>query len=160
MIQISKAYLAAITFTFTACLTAAQPPAPEGRFSALCEIVPAYDSTARYTAYCDVAESQDEVSIRYSVYSGAHMPYLPISAELREIEHSVEYVPGHHPFMRIEIPGWGQTIVYPVSLDLQAEFMARSRRERKREVFQVSWWPSGLGEFTLTVNHPVTPEQR
>ena len=123
-----------LAITFAACLTAAQPPVPEGRFSALCEIVPAYDPTARYTGYCDVAESQDLVSVRYGVYDGAHMPRVPILGKLREIEHSVEHVPGHHPFMRFEIPGWGQTIIYPVSLDLQAEFMVRSRR-RKREVF-------------------------
>ena len=93
-----------LAITFAACLTAAQPPAPEGHFSALCEIVPAYDLSARYTAYCDVAESRDLVSVRYDVYDGAHTPHLPISAELRAIEHSVEFVPGHHPFMRFEIP--------------------------------------------------------
>ena len=36
-----------LAITFAACLTAAQPPAPEGRFSALCEIVPAYDLSVR-----------------------------------------------------------------------------------------------------------------
>ena len=143
-----------LAITFAACLTAAQPPAPEGRFSALCEIVPAYDLSACYTAYCDVAESENRVSVRYDVYDGAHIPYLPISAEWRAIEHSVEFVPGHHPFMRFEIPGWGQTIIYPVSLDGQAKFMVRSNRERKREVFLVSWWSSGQGgqgEYTLTI---------
>ena len=140
-----------LAITFAACLTAAQPPAPEGRFSTLCEIVPAYDLSARYTAYCDVAESRDLVSVRYDVYDGAHIPHLPISAELRAIEHSVEFVPGHHPFMRFEIPGWGQTIIYPVSLDGQAKFMVRSNRERKREVFLVSWWSSKEGEYTLTI---------
>ena len=79
------------------------------------------------------------------------MPRVPILGKMREIEHSVEHVPGHHPFMRFEIPGWGQTIIYPVSLDLQAEFMVRSRR-RKREVFQISWWPSEQREYTLTIS--------
>ncbi len=53
--------------------------------------------------------------------------------------------------MRFEIPGWGQTIIYPVSLDGQAKFMVRSNRERKREVFLVSWWSSKQGEYTLTI---------
>ena len=140
-----------LAITFAACLTAAQPPAPEGRFSALCEIVPANDHGARYTAYCDVAESEEGVSVRYAVYPDADIPHVHISSELREIQHSLEHVPGHFPFMRFEIPAWGQTIIYPVSLDRQAEFMVRARRERKQEVFRVSWWPSEQGEYTLTI---------
>ena len=144
-----KKHLLAITFA--ACLTEAQPPAPEGRFSALCEIVPIYNPAARYAGYCDVAELEGRVSVRYAIYDGAHIPRVPISAELREIQHSLEHVPGHFPFMRFEIPGWGQTIIYPVSLDRQAEFMVRARPKRKREVFRVSWWPSAEREYTLTV---------
>ncbi len=134
-----------------AYLPAAQPPAPEGRFSALCEIVPIHDPTARYTAYCDVKESQDRVIIRYDIYPGAHIPRVLIVSEPRKIEHSVENVPGHHPFMRFEIPRWGQTVIYPVSLDLQAKFAVRANRTRKLDIFLVSWWLSEQGEFTLLI---------
>ena len=122
-----------LAITFAACLTAAQPPAPEGRFSALCEIVPIYNPAARYTAYCDVAELQDQVSVRYAVYDGAHIPRVPISGELREIQHSLEHVPGHFPFMRFEIPaGVKRSSILSVLTARQSSWSVRVRNANAR----------------------------
>jgi len=154
MIKLIRTVTMIVAITSTSYfLNGARPPAPKDYFSALCEIVPANDHGARYTAYCDVLESPNGVIIRYDIYPDADIPHLRIASQDLEVQHSLQYVPGHFPFMRFEIPGWGQTIIYPVSLDLQAEYMVRAKDIMTREILNVSWIKTRTNEYTLTIIH-------
>ena len=134
-----------------------QPPAPPDFFPALCEIVPDHDTGSRYTGYCQVSESGG-LTVRYSHYDTDAFPRPHFLLQLRLVQHSVEFVPEHLPFIRAQIDGWGQTIIYPVSLDKQAEIMRRSKPRPEPVHRFVSWTILGTGGFRLSVLSESPPQ--
>ena len=136
-------------------------PVPDGFFSALCEIVPAYvDPGTRYTGYCQVSLKPDTVTIQYSGYLGAMVPPTPFEQFVPGVEESEQYefVPGLFPFKMIRIAGWGLTVIYPVSLDKQAEFMQHSCPRKRVVPAHVSWQeiPGGFELRMVRILNPIS----
>lgn len=115
-----------------------------GGYDALCEIVPGHDPTARMVSHCSVQSDSHALRIRYTLYPGADIPTAPLNGAFVRVVHSREHVESVMPFERVEIAGWGQTIIFPVSLDRQALWMTAEGQfntDRRESQQWVIWKP-------------------